>query len=388
MVERVLDDVTVGRGPAFTGPGRYVAPMFLFVLAIAALVFALMQGSATVKDAFFANIYINGSIVAVLFIGVAYTFHQTLGVRPAVAWLRELSEYRDLNRMRQPPSLIAPMALISADAGGRPRVSPQSAKSILDSVGARMGEAGELTRYFSRLLIFLGLLGTFWGLLQTVGSLVQSVGALAPEPGGPGAPATTSSDVVTNLFVTIQEPLEGMGTAFSSSIFGLAGSLVLGFLDLQASQAQNRFYTEMEDWMVSITRVSPTGIESASGNPGFTTALIEQTADSLDKLGELVARAEDGRARSNEAINILAEQLGVLTERFSRQEEAIVAIKERVLDDSALRHVRSLDQTLQRLSESLVAEQTESNQALRGELRTLARAITASLEAASRRDRG
>ncbi len=382
MVERVLDDNIAGRGPLFTGPGRYTAPMLLFVSAVGALIFLLWNTSDVIYDAFFANVYINGAIVFVLAIGVAYTFHQTLGVRPAVAWLRELSERRDLRSMRPPPALIAPMQLLSSDAGGRPRVSPQSARSILDSVGARMAEAGELTRYFARLLIFLGLLGTFWGLLQTVGALVDSIGAISPQT---SSGAVGAGDV-SELFSAIQEPLQGMGTAFSSSIFGLAGSLVLGFLDLQATQAQNRFYTEVEDWMVSITRVTPTGIESA-GSADFTGAVIEKTVEGIEQLQVLMARSEEGRMRSNEVLTRLTEQLATLNERLGRQEEAIIAIKERAMDDSVSRHTRSLDQNVRRLAEELAAALNQSNQEMRNELRTLTRAITASLEAASRRDR-
>lgn len=383
MVERVLDNTVTGRGPVFTGPGRYVAPMLLFVSLVGALVFALFNSTSVVMEAFYANIYINGAIVGVLVIGMLYTFHQTLGVRPAVSWLRELSAHSNVHAMRPPPPLIAPMALITGDAGGRPRVSPQSARSILDSVGARMGEAGELTRYFTRLLIFLGLLGTFWGLLQTVGALVSSVNAIAPGAGT----GQLGADNVANLFAAIQEPLQGMGTAFSSSIFGLAGSLVLGFLDLQASQAQNRFYNEVEDWMVSITRVTPTGIESASGNSEYTGAVLEKTIDGIEQLQLLLTRSEEGRLRSNDVLARLADQLVTLNERLGRQEEAIVAIKERALDDTLSRHTQSLDQNVRRLAEDLVGSINQSNQEVRAELRTLTRAITASLEAVSRRDR-
>lgn len=386
MVDRVLDDTVTGRGPTFTGPGRYVAPMLLFVTLVGVLVFALFNSTGVVKSAFFANIYINGAIVTVLGIGVAYTFHQTLGVRPAVAWLRELSNHANVHTMRAPPPLIAPMALISGDAGGRPRVSPQSARSILDSVGARMAESGELTRYFTRLLIFLGLLGTFWGLLDTVNALVGSISAIAPSGGG-GADAAMGADSVAGLFAAIQDPLQGMGTAFSSSIFGLAGSLVLGFLDLQATQAQNRFYTEVEDWMVSITRVTPTGIEAAGGGADYSGAVLDKTIEGIEQLQMLMSRSEEGRMRSNDVLARLADQLATLNERLGRQEDAITTIRERAVDDTVARHTQSLDQNVRRLAEELSADISQNNQDLRAELRTLTRAITASLEAFSRRDR-
>lgn len=368
--------------PTFTGPGRNIAPMLLFVSAVAVMVFALWP---TVERAFYANVYINGAIVGVLLVGVAYTFHQALGVRPAVSWLKEFSESPNPQAMRRPPTLISPLALLMSEPTGRLRVPAAAARSMLDSVGARMSEAGELTRYLGRLLIFLGLLGTFWGLLETVGALVDAVNALSEDANGDAA--------IAGLFSTIGEPLRGMGTAFSSSIFGLAGSLVLGFLDLQTTQAQNRFYTEVEDWFVSITRVgaAPAGAydDGAPASGNFLNALLEQTAENLEGLRVMMARSEDGRVRQVEALAYLSTSLSALNDRLGRQEEALNAVRERAADDTTTRHVRSIDVTLQRFAGEMAAEREQANRELRSELRALTKTIAAALEAnAGRRGGG
>ncbi len=368
--------------PVFTGPGRNIAPMLLFVSAVSVLVFAL---APTLEQAFYANAYINGAIGVVLLIGVAYTFHQALGVRPAVSWLTDFSQSPNPAAMRKPPALIAPLALLMSEPPGRLRIPAPAARSMLDSIGARMSEAGELTRYLARLLIFLGLLGTFWGLLETVGALVEAVGGLSADAGASGDAA------IAGLFVVISDPLKGMGTAFSSSIFGLAGSLVLGFLDLQTTQAQNRFYTEVEDWFVSITKVgaaAPAGFEDSAPTSGsFVNALLEQTAESLESLQSLLARSEEGRARQAESLAYLSTSLSALNDRLARQEDALQAIKERALDDTLIRHARNLDVTLQRLAGDMVTEREQSNKELRSELRALSKTIAAALEMGARRER-
>lgn len=379
MVERVVErDNARARQHAFTRPWRYILNMLMFVLILSGTGYLLFP---QVESAFLANIYINGAILALLVLGVAYTFHQTMGIRPAVSWLRDFQHAESYAELRRPPALIAPMSVLLAEKPGRLRISTQSARSMLDSVGARMSEAGEITRYITRVLIFLGLLGTFWGLLQTVAAVVDTVNTLS---------GSTDGESVSAMFSAISEPLRGMGTAFSSSIFGLAGSLALGFLDLQASQAQNRFYNEVEDWLSSISRVSTAGVggEVSGATPGHLSALFEQTADSLFALQTTLNKAEESRIRSNESLSFLATELTQLNERLSRQEQALIAIKERALDDSAQVHIRSIDQTLQRIANQGGEEREQGYQQMRAELRALARAITQALDTLSdRRDR-
>lgn len=376
MVERIGDgEARSAREHTFTRPWRYILNMLLFVGVIGGLGYWGFTQPNIQEQVFAASSrYINGSIVILFVLGVAYTFHQTLGVGPAVAWLRDFQHATRFDGLRRPPAMVSPMAVLLAETPGRLRISTQSARSMLDSVGARMSEAGEITRYITRLLIFLGLLGTFWGLLNTVGGVIGIVAALSDSAETSGAAS------VSELFDRLQGPLDGMATAFSSSIFGLAGSLALGFLDLQATQAQNRFYNEVEDWLSSISRVGVAGPGGDdAGASSHLNAMFEDTARSLDALQTAIAKAEESRARGNESLSFLATELSQLNERLSRQEQALVAIKERAIDDTVSRHVRSIDVTLQRLANDGAVEREQNYRELRSELRTLARAISDAL---------
>jgi hypothetical protein len=193
------------------------------------------------------------------------------------------------------------MAVLLSEKPGQLRLASGSSHSILDAVSARMDEAGEITRYLSRLLIFLGLLGTFWGLLQTVGSVGDAVSALSNGTGG--------EEDVANLMRALEEPIKGMGTAFSSSLFGLAGSLVVGFLDLQAGQAQNRFFKQVEDWVHSISRVSAAAGHDP-GSPAYVAALLEQSAENIASLEQVLRGAEE---RRNSGIAAVRQEIKLLT---------------------------------------------------------------------------
>lgn len=274
----------------FTGPGQYLLWMFSFVLVVGTLVYVIQD---QVRTAFEANIAINGLIMLVFVVAVLYCFRQVLSVSPSVRWVRKLTRSRNFNDMPSPPGLIAPMAVLLSEKPGNLRLASGSSNSILDAVSARMDEAGQITRYLGRLLIFLGLLGTFWGLLQTVGSVGDAVSALSN--------ATGTEEDIRKLMAALQEPIKGMGTAFSSSLFGLSGSLVIGFLDLQAGQAQSRFFQEVEDWIHSISRVSAaTGAEP--GSPAYVSALLEQSAENITSLERMLRQSEDRRADGIEAV--------------------------------------------------------------------------------------
>ncbi|MEL7029903.1 MAG: hypothetical protein AAGL49_12025 [Pseudomonadota bacterium] len=227
-------------GARFAGPGRYILNMVVFIIivgAIAALLFPTLQ------EAFQANPPLNGLLEAVLLIGMIVTLRQAGEVAPCARWLKE---YRANARPANAPGLIAAMANLLPETPPLPgdkrtlaRLSTQT-PVILDSVGSRMDEGRATARYMIGLLVFLGLLGTFWGLLETVNGVSGVIGTLDPTTTSEGA-------AVSSLIAGLQRPLAGMGTAFSSSLFGLASSLVLGFLDLQASHAQNRFYNDLEE---------------------------------------------------------------------------------------------------------------------------------------------
>lgn len=261
------------RSVKFVRPGRYILNMMLFLIVVGAIVYYLSplspQPTPLLLDAFNANPALNGLILGVLAIGVIYNLRQAGVIAPAVAWVESFRETVDPARSRLPraPNLIRAMATLLLDADKRSGpMSPESARAILDSIGTRMDEGREMGRYLMNLLVFLGLLGTFWGLLETVNAVANTINGLATT----GA----AEDAVQQLIVNLREPLSGMGTAFSSSLFGLGGSLVVGFLDLQAGQAQNRFYTDLEDWLAGRTETVRVGGKSTLSLGGADSDLV------------------------------------------------------------------------------------------------------------------
>ena len=267
--------------------------MLLFLLLVGAVVFYLSpyspEPSTLLVDAFNANIALNGLILGVLLTGVIYNLRQAGVVSPAVRWVESFRETVDPNRARlpRPPSLINAMVKLLQDAdqqGGR--LSPESTRAMLDSIGTRMDEGREMGRYISNLLVILGLLGTIWGLLETVNAVAATISGLA-QTNGP------AEDAVGQLIRNLQEPLGGMGTAFSSSLFGLGGSLIVGFLDIQAGQAQSRFYADLEDWLSGMTetrRNNRGGDSSASYDGAF-----------VDDLGSALRSVEAAIGTNTEA---------------------------------------------------------------------------------------
>jgi hypothetical protein len=299
--------------------------MAVFTIAVIAIG-VLLHGPLI--EAFMANYAINGLILFVLFIGIIYTFVQAMGIGPAANWLIRFRTTPDPSSLPRPPSLIAPMASMIGDADQRMRLSAGSVRTVLDSLAARMSEAGAFTRYFGRLLIFLGLLGTFWGLLQVVSDVGQAVRAVTESSTGGEAD-------VLRLMAAIEDPIGGMGTAFASSLFGLAGSLVIGFLDLQAGRAQNRFYNEVEEWLSSISRVAAAGPASSGDGEvsgAYVGALLEQTADTLDRLAHTLERhtrqldttllrfAEDSRTNQEETVRALREEIRLLARTLNSRD--------------------------------------------------------------------
>ena len=285
------------RSVRFVKPGRYILNMLLFLLAVLALVYYLSplspQPSNVLVDAFNANPPLNGLILGVLLIGVIYDLRQAGVISPAVRWVDAFRETVDPRRARlpRPPNLISAMTKLLLDAdekGGR--LTPESTRAILDSIGTRMDEGREMGRYIGNLLVFLGLLGTFWGLLETVNAVGATIGGLAATSG-------PAEDAVAQLIRNLQEPLSGMGTAFSSSLFGLGGSLVVGFLDLQASQAQGRFYTDLEDWLSGMTETKrAAGTSAALAAEGDLFAAIQSLESALAANTEAHIKAAAGHA--------------------------------------------------------------------------------------------
>ncbi|WP_306015301.1 hypothetical protein [Oceanicaulis sp. MMSF_3324] len=316
------------RKARFTGPGSYILWMIVFLSAVVILA-ALLHEPLIL--AFEANPAINGLILGVLLIGILYTFQQALAIGPSARWLVRLNEADHPDQLPSPPAMIAPMAALITDAAdGRSRLSAASARVVLDSVAARMAESGAFTRYFGRLLIFLGLLGTFYGLLLVVSDVGDAVRAVSATSSGAG-----ETDAMA-LMSAIEEPIAGMGTAFASSLFGLAGSLIIGFLELQASRAQNRFYNEVEEWLSSISRLANAGPQGASADEGggsgaYVGALLEQSADALDRLTHTLERhtrqletimtrfADDAAESQRESARLLRDEIKVLVRALEAQ---------------------------------------------------------------------
>jgi hypothetical protein len=350
-------------------------------------------------EAFAANPAINGIILFVMLLGILFVFRQVLMLRTEVNWIEVYRSQATGISVTSPPKLLAPMAAMIGDRQGQLRLNTTSMRSILDGISARLDESRDISRYLIGLLIFLGLLGTFWGLLQTVSSVAAVIAGL--QVGG-GDAVTIFNDLKTGL----EAPLSGMGTAFSSSLFGLAGSLLLGFLELQAGAAQNRFYNDLEDWLSTATRVSGGGALSVGeGNqsvPAYIQALLETTADSLDNLQRTVARAEAARAQSDQGLSTLTDRMTSLTDQMRTEQDLMVRLAENhaelrsvlqrlaesrsavAIDDATRGHIRNLDNHMARLIEETAHGRNEIVQELRAEIRLLARTIAALAEEDSR----
>jgi hypothetical protein len=244
-----------------TRPQVFLWRMTLFLILAVLLAIILDGQTQQIRHSFMANPGLNALIIGVLLVGIVYSFRQVLRLYPEIAWVNNLriSDPASTSE-KSTPVLLAPMATMLRDRTGHLSLATGSMRSLLDSVASRLEEQRETTRYLVGLLIFLGLLGTFWGLLQTVSSVSSTIGAL-----------DTNAGENTLLFDQLKEglagPLKGMGTAFSCSMFGLAGSLILGFLDLQAGHAQGRFYNELEDWLSGITELQPADAAGAAAMP-------------------------------------------------------------------------------------------------------------------------
>ena len=355
--------------------------------------------SATVSDAFFANPFLNGFILAVLVLGIIYIFRQVWVLKGEINWIERFRTGQPSLSSHTTPRYLAPMASMMGDSQGKLSLSALAMRSVLDGIAARLDESRQNSRYLIGLLIFLGLLGTFFGLLQTISSVGGVIGGLSVGTGDIAA-------VFGDLKAGLEAPIAGMGTAFSSSLFGLAGSLVLGFLDLQAGQAQNRFYNDLEDWLSGQTRLS-SGTLIAEGDqsiPAYVQALLEQTAVGLENLQRTLERSEESRISANTNIATLTEKLSTLSDHMRTEQNLMMKLAENQLelkpilaqlaetssqggmglDDSVRTHIRNLDVYMARLLEELATGRAEMIQEIRSEIRVLARTLAAVAEKAGR----
>ena len=342
-------------------PNRFTTRM-VFFLAVAAGVAVLLSGP--LLEAFRANPPLNGLILGVLLIGIIYCFRQVIQLAPEVRWIETFRTNQPGLSTQTAPKLLSPTARLLAGRKGKVMLSATAMRSLLDGIGARLDESRDISRYLIGLLIFLGLLGTFWGLLETVSSVGQIISNLS-----------VANDDIVHTFTKLKEgladPLNGMGTAFSSSLFGLAGALVLGFLDLQASQAQNQFYNDLEEWLSGVTRLG-TGAGLGDGEqsvPAYVQALLEQTAESLQNLQTTLSRSEDDRRTTTSSILQLTERLAALGDQMQRTDGSV--------DEATRGHIRSLDIHMVRLLEETVTGRNQMVSELRNEIKLLARTVAA-----------
>jgi len=284
-----------------SSPRVFLIRMMVFIIVVGAIA-AFLQKQIVV--AFMSNPGLNALIVFVEAIGIALALRQVLRLYPEIAWVNNVRRGGDPTRVRRPPVLLAPMAAIlgsrSGPINGRMTMSAQLMRGLLDSIATRLDEARDISRYMTGLLVFLGLLGTFWGLIATVSSVGEVIQQL--KPGGDAA------SIFDSLRNGLAAPLSGMGISFSSSLFGLAGSLVLGFLDLQSSQAQNRFYTELEDWLSTTVYDHAAEPALAAGATGELNAAIERLRGAVDQAGAGKTAAA-AMANLAEAIQVLVHHM-------------------------------------------------------------------------------
>ena len=375
-----------------TRPQKYLTRITLFLIPVILLSFFLFP---QMKEAFITNPGLNGLIAAVLLIGIIFSTRQVTMLSPAVNWIESFrkSDAIDISGetpgeipgeipdeiLGDVPSLIAPMISMMGENDRKLSLSALSMRTILDGIASRMDEGREITRYFIGLLIFLGLLGTFWGLLGTISSIKDTINNLA-----------VGSNDIGMLFEDLKEglaaPLGGMGTAFSSSLFGLAGSVVLGFIDLQAGQAQSRFFNDLEDWLSSVTKLSrgsSIDIDTSDASvPAYVSALLEQSADSLENLHTVISRSEEQRNEVNTAMLNLSEQLATLSDSQSGMRSVLKQMLELFSsqksgedDKIQVKHLRNIDVQVKYLIEETIKGQNQFNDTLKSEFKLLARTL-------------
>lgn len=374
--------------PQFSRPIRQIVLMLVVLgLTMAGAFLALPR----VMPVFEANPWLNGFIFFVFVIGVVACFWQVFQLIGSVRWIEGFAAQHPGHELTKAPLLLAPLATMLRQRGKRMQIASTSARSILDSVAQRIDEAREITRYIVNMLIFLGLLGTFYGLATTVPAVVDTIRSLAPQEGEGGV------DVFNRLMTGLEAQLGGMGVAFASSLLGLAGSLVVGLLELFASHGQNRFYRELEEWMSTITRVGfASGDSEGGGEAGGVAHVLEHMAEQMDSLQTLITQSDVSRAMVDEKLGVLADSVERLTHRMSDtnpintaltrvaegQERLIEVMQERGtpradsgLDAESRMRLRSIDVQMLRILEEISAGRQETMTELRTDLAALTRVL-------------
>ncbi|MDI7860547.1 flagellar motor protein MotA [Rhizobiaceae bacterium n13] len=327
-------DGTAGDYPhKLSSPMPFFWTMVIFLILVGFIVAILYRQA---HAAFITNPGLNGLILGVLAIGIVLVFAHVLSLRPEVHWFNSFRAAGSADKVGRDPRLLAPMRALLGSRQSM-AISTTALRSILDSIATRLDESRDTSRYLIGLLVFLGLLGTFWGLLGTISSINSVIQSLDPSSGA-------GSDVLQALKEGLSGPLAGMGTAFSSSLLGLSGSLILGFLDLQAGRAQNRFYMELENWLSSVTDVSSDLAPVVDLLPGAESQEMRVLADRLAKIAEEGASSQ----RSMQAMANLAEGIQGLVKNMRNEQQMLRDWIEAQQDEAKVLR-RTLDRIADRL---------------------------------------
>lgn len=372
--------------PQFSQPEGQIGSMLFALVLVAAGVYL---GFAHMRAIFMSNPYLNGVIVTVFVLGVVSTFLQVWQLMKSVEWIEGFAANRAGHRITVAPTLLAPLATLLRSRATMMHISATSSRSIQDSVAQRIDEDREITRYIGNTLIFLGLLGTFYGLATTVPALVETIRSLNPGEGESGA------DIFGRLQSGLESQLGGMGTAFSSSLLGLAGSLVVGLLELFAGHGQNRFYRELEEWLSTITRLGfATNEEGGNEDSAMLSTFAEHMGAQLDTMRGMLAQAEQTRGEADDHLAQLTRTIDRLIDvqrgavsgstdalliRIADGQDRLVARLQEGdgdgLDAESRMRLRSIDTQLLRILEELAAGRQETLADLRSDLAGLTRAI-------------
>lgn len=367
----------------FSQPIRQVLLM-LSVLVLTSL--GTVVAAPRVMAVFTANLWLNGFILFVFFVGLISCFVQVVQLIKSVRWIEEFVNKTDKGAVKA-PQLLAPLAALLRSRGTSIQISSSSSQSILESVSTRVEEAREITRYIVNLLIFLGLLGTFYGLATTVPALVETIRSLAPQEG------ETGFEVFTRLMSGLEGQLSGMGVAFASSLLGLAGSLVVGLLELFAGQAQNRFYRELEEWLSTITSFNLTVDDRNSSAENIALmGIFERLGDQLQLMERILNKDQTAKVLTNHDLADLQDKFiknieenrsntNVLLESFNQSQKQIVDFlksketAEGGIDAESRMRLRSIDVQMLHISEEIAVGRQEAIKAIREEIANLASSI-------------
>lgn len=368
----------------FSQPVRQIT---LMLIALGLTGIGAFLALPSVLPIFAANPYLNGVIIVVFFIGVLACFYQVFQLIGSVRWIENFaSDAPDPETVA--PQLLAPLASLLRTRGARMQVNASSSRSILDSVSTRIDEAREITRYIVNMLIFLGLLGTFYGLATTVPAVVETIRSLAPQEGD------GSTDMFARLMTGLEAQLGGMGVAFGSSLLGLAGSLVVGLLELFAGHGQNRFYQELEDWLSSITRVGFSTGEDGSSDATGMAGVVDHMSEQMSTMTQLFVKSTQERSVLEAKIGDLMDAVDSMTRSFENssdvtrgldqiakgQERMIAVLEGQDTDDQmdaeSRMRLRSIDVQMLRILEEISAGRQETMAELRKDISLLAKALT------------